>query len=482
MRVGQTASDILAKIRATSQLIWLFGGALGALALAAVVMSVLVVDRQDTLRQVSRYDITWGLNQVSNEMLRLVEAVSASAIPGSGIDRDAVEMRVDIVFNRLQLLNAGEYIAFIRRDAEMQKTVDQLNRTLVAAAPAILQLPDPKAALHLRDQFESMLPALTQFAALANQRSAEMVAEDQRQLSELHWSLTGLTFTTMAAAVILLWWIVHVRTRLLEEVVTAKQLAEAAREVAEAANLAKSEFLAKMSHELRTPMNGVLGMVELAQGAPSSPEQAGFLAIAHQSATFLLDLISGILDFARIESGKIELDEKPVNLRSMVDDVVGLLNYLVREKMLMLRVSIAPELPTMIAADCTRLRQVLTNLMGNAVKFTDTGEVALTVSLVMVAGARSISFEVRDTGIGISAAKLGSIFEPFIQANNSRTRRHGGTGLGLTIARQIVGAMGGTIKATSVEGIGSTFCCTMPLRVPGEDGQSGRAAAPMQPH
>ena len=448
---------VAAILAGMGKLRWLLAVILVLLISIAVTASVLLVDRQAALQRASRYNLSWLFSQASNEVMRLTEVISASAIPGSTIDRDDVDLRFDIVQNRIQLMSAGEAEEFIGGDPESVATVAQLRKAVAAVGPLLEKLPDPKVALQIRGFLEPMVAPVNQLAAAANQRGGVLVDEDQRRLSQLHWSLTGLTFGMMAIAVAMLGWIVFVRTRLLEEVVAAKHAAEAA-------NAAKSQFLANMSHELRTPMNGILGMVELAIDSPPGPEQQGFLKIAHQSGMFLLDLISGILDFARIESGRIVLDEQPFDPRVLIEDVVALLGAQAKSKRIDLRAAFPPDLPSRFIGDPVRLRQVVTNLLGNAIKFTENGEVLVTVQQV-VTGAHPtmLRVAVRDTGIGIAKSKLDRIFEPFIQADASTTRRFGGTGLGLTIAQQIVAAMGGEIGVESQEGEGSTFWFTVRL-------------------
>ena len=436
---------------------WLLAVILLVLVGIAVTASVLLVDRQAALQRASRYNLSWLFSQASNEVSRLLDVISASAVPGSGVDRDEVDLRYDIVTNRMQLMSAGEAAEFIGADPESVATVGELRNAVLAVAPLLDKLPDPAAALKIRGLLEPLVPSVNQLAAAANQRGGQLVDEDQRRLSQLHWSLTGLTFGMMAVAVAMLGWIVVVRTRLLDEVVAAKHAAEAA-------NAAKSQFLANMSHELRTPMNGILGMVELAIDASPGPEQRGFLQIAHQSGVFLLDLISGILDFARIESGRIILEDQPFSPRGLIEDVVALLGAQAGAKGLALRVSFPPHMPSQFIGDPVRLRQVVTNLIGNAIKFTAKGAVTITVTQPSPNDtSQLLHVAVRDSGIGIAPSKLERIFEPFIQADSSTTRRFGGTGLGLSIAQQIVQAMGGEIGVESQEGVGSTFWFTVRL-------------------
>jgi signal transduction histidine kinase/CheY-like chemotaxis protein len=248
--------------------------------------------------------------------------------------------------------------------------------------------------------------------------------------------------------------------RIKSRLAAAKALAESEAQRAEQASRAKSEFLAVMSHEIRTPLNGVLGSAQLLMDTPLAPDQREFVATIRSSGDALLVLLNDVLDYSKIEAGRMTFEHTSFAVRAICDDIHRVLAPAAQARGLTFNISFAGDVPDMLTGDPTRLRQILLNLTSNAVKFTERGGVDLSVSR---AGECNVRFAVTDTGIGIAPDKIARLFDRFTQADSSTTRRYGGSGLGLAIVKRLLELMGGSIQVTSESGRGSTFAFELPL-------------------
>ncbi|MFN2331395.1 MAG: ATP-binding protein [Halomonas sp.] len=438
-------------------------GAISALLLlaAALVVVGLVAWRQDSLAQSVGGDTSWHAYKLDRDVVQLRNYLAQQEA-----DRPGLALRFELFYSRLNLMRGGgdisELLASIPSATALLDDIEQRIEVLdrMIQALEVLQESDRRnLAQHL-----DVLGNRTERVVIAiNGHLAETATRERGQLQRLY-ALLLVLILAMSLSAMLVALILFREAR--DNAAARRDLEALSRELeatarqAESASQAKSEFLATVSHEIRTPLNGVIGMSEVLIEHRLDKSARHCAATIHDSAGLLLELINDLLDFSKIEAGRLELEQRALALDELVDGVVVLLVPRAEARGVALLTCLDPQLPERVLADPGRLRQVLINLVSNAVKFTEQGEIRLEVR---PEGNGRLRFEVVDTGCGIAPEQLSRIFEPFRQGDASTARRFGGTGLGLAICRRLVEAMGGRIEVASEPGVGSRFWFVLPL-------------------
>ncbi len=421
-----------------------------------------VLGEQSRIQQEAiREDTVWAAYQLNREASQLYEALRDDAA-GPGWTDNVVE-RYDILYSRTGLLTEGQMGARFGEVTALKNAVIGLRRRILHMEPEIDALAgagiDLSARAHLIDDVQSVQRDAARLLMATNARQGEIKVAERAQMagyySELAFSVGGLAVVFGLFVLMLAFQLRHIRR--------LSQRSTRAAEEAQAANRAKSAFLATMSHEIRTPLNGILGMADLLDDDRLSPAQRAKVAIIRHSGDTLLDVINDILDFSKLESGSIDLDFTPFSLFEMVTGLAQMMRPRARAKGISLDLSCAQ---VTVTTDPARLRQVLINLVGNAIKFTEEGSVHISAQVREDSQRGTLlELEIADTGIGMSPETQANLFQEFVQGDPSISRRFGGTGLGLAICRRIVLAMGGSIEVSSHEAIGTTFKVQLPCEV-----------------
>lgn len=456
-----------------SYLLWVaLGTALMAMAMAYLL--ALQVTQQRAIQKSAslRTDsITALVFQLEREFLRLRAALERTASDLSNMEAlEAAKRRQDIFVSRIQLLQDTPSSADLAKRAEYTKVMPAL-QLLVEKVDFVLAM-QPHPAQHelhvVMDDMEGMAQDILALSMSANSHISGLIEEQENTLLFQGKQVVALIVGQMALLLIAAVTLVMRHRRQEQERMAMEALTASLQEatlIAESANRGKSQFLANMSHELRTPFNGVLGMLTLLEGTPLSNEQNEYVGTARQSASHLLTLLNDILDVSALEAGKMNIHPIPVALPQVLDDIQRLMAPVAHQKSLTFRLESATDLPAWIEADVTRVKQIILNLVTNAIKFSESGIVHLQATAQKAADGTTLIVAVKDQGIGMDEATLARLFQRFSQGDGSTSRRFGGSGLGLEISRNLARLMGGDITVHSALGQGSTFTLQLPLTI-----------------
>nr|WP_237562076.1 ATP-binding protein [Halomonas icarae] len=437
-------------------------GAISALVLfaAALIVVSLVAWRQDSLIGRVAEGSGWHAYRLDRETVQM-----HSYLVQPDATLDGLRLRFELFYSRMHMLGQGDVAELLGKSptvvdllADIERRIDELDDMI-----GELEVLTTESRQGLERHLEILGNRTERLVIAVNGYLAERATLQRRQQQRLHGLLLLLiltmSFSALLVAVMLFREARDNATARRDLELLSHQLQAVARR-AESANQAKSEFLATVSHEIRTPLNGVIGMSDLLLEEPIAERPRQYVATLHDSANLLLGLINELLDFSKIESGHLDLEYQPLSLATLMEGAVTVFKARAESREIGLETRISEELPAWVMGDPARLRQVLLNLVSNAVKFTDKGEVIVEAAQV---SADTLRLEVRDSGHGIPAEQHEHLFEPFRQGDASIARRFGGTGLGLAISRRLIEAMGGRIDMQSEPGVGSRFWCLLPL-------------------
>jgi signal transduction histidine kinase/CheY-like chemotaxis protein len=503
MSAASTATEHAARDRSRRRWLSLIGVALALALLGTAYVQWRQYDLLDTTTQFQNDALGWSFFQLEAEQLRLRNEMQRTlAGPTSpqpapsrsgedvGVDTSKLQLRYDIFVSRLGLVDHERAARIMASQAVYAPTMARV-RTFVEHGDRYFgqtpQAPLTTEALRtLLAELDTLNVPLHDLSLSASHLLYERVT--QRNTAVRTQSKQGIALTFFQCVLLLVFAFVVLRQfrALLQRRDRLELLAQrlsAARVEAESASRAKSVFLANMSHEIRTPFHGLLGMMSLLQETPLSSQQAGYLHTAKESANHLLAILNDILDISKLESGNLHVVPEAVDLARLMREVESLMRVQAQSKGLTLHVTMDADVPRWVRADPTRLKQILFNLLSNAVKFTAVGHVRLKVEAGTGDAAGSTVFSVVDTGIGMDASTQARVFQRFVQGDETTSRRHGGTGLGLEISRSLARLMDGDITVTSAPGEGSTFALTLPLPkigppAPGVSSPHGAGNAP----
>lgn len=452
---------------------YLFWLALGTASLALVMAVLLVL--QITQRRVIQTTGVVGVDSITalsfqfeREFLRFREVLESNVAGSTELDAEAIGMRYDILASRLGLLQDNPSIANLAAREEYKRVLPKILALFDRSDRVLAQEPlDRKALAELLAEFRAIGPEVQALSLAANSQVSRMLEAQEKQLLGQNQQIIVLTIVQMVVLLVAAAGLAIRQQRQERERAALESLTQdlqAAKQAAEAANLGKSQFLANMSHELRTPFNGMLGMLTLLETTPVNTQQNDYIQTAKGSANHLLMLLNDILDVSALDAGKITLKNEPLHLAAILKEVDDLMRPVATSKHIGFSITVLTDIPEWVLADSTRLKQILFNLVNNAIKFTEHGSVNITISKhPRTDGKIGLAFGVTDTGIGMDDQVLARLFQRFYQVDTGLARKFGGTGLGLEISQTLAHMMGGGIDVQSKPGQGSVFTAHMPF-------------------
>lgn len=430
----------------------------------------------ETLDQISDERIFWSAAQAEIESLRFLNSLERFSGAEPQVTAANVIERYDILWSRLHLFESGQIGARLSRFPEVTGKIEKLSSVLKSQEQAIMQLSSENRnkAKDIATAFRPCTLALRQISIAVAADEEGRFANLRNELRNQHWHILAFTLGLLITGGLLVFLLDRERRI---NALLATRNAKLARDATQS-NRAKSNFLAMMSHEIRTPMNGVLGMINLLLGSSLDPKQRDYAERANRAGNALLRIINDILDLSQIELGRLSLTRESFRLRDVMRCVTDLFGSVASDKDIKITTTLADDIPSRLQGDHKRLQQILLNLVGNAVKFTPSGEIRVEVQRVSgVSQGLRLRFEVKDTGIGIAKDKQNQLFESFSQLHSAYTQQNQGAGLGLAICKRLVTLMGGTIAMKSEVGKGSSFWFELPFDLPAEQPLPARTPA-----
>jgi len=449
-------------------LLWLALGTV-AMALATAVLLVFELAQKRSIEQSSslRSDsLTALVFQFEREFLRYRQALDQATERDAPIEADALALRYDILLSRVTLLRDSPSTMVLDGKPLFQEFLPKLTALIAQSDAAMAKVPlDRKQLSALLENYNALGPDVQALTFLADAEVTRLIERQSRTMLDQNALVVALTFAQLIVLLVASGALALRQKRQEAERAALEALTEELRDAqfkAVTANRGKSQFLANMSHELRTPFNGMLGMLGLLESTPITPEQSDYIKTAQSSASHLLTVLNDILDISALEAGKMNLKPAPLQLPRLLYEVNALMQAHAASKGLDFSIRLLGPVLPWVLADETRVKQILFNLVNNAVKFTEAGSVSVAVSHLTRADASiEVTFAVKDTGIGMDAEALGRLFQRFYQVDSSATRKFGGTGLGLEISQSLAKIMGGEISVSSEVGVGSEFIATL---------------------